>query len=301
MHSGLGPSDQLQRFNIPVVQHIPAVGQGLRDHMFVPVVHKRTETSTARAAFYGDDAAMAAGLEQWRRDGTGPWSRFACETGIGYFKLDAIGGSAEFRDLPPAEQRLLSSPTVPHVEYITHFPAHWFLPDFPREHLSYSCLMAFLYNAQSRGEVTLQSADPDAPLRFDPKFLAHPFDRRAAIESLRALLGVAATETYRRDTLSLLAGPASGSDDDLLAYWRANIASSWHMAGTLRMGRAGERDAVVDRDFRVLGVAGLRVADMSVAPVLPSCHIQAVAYVTGMACADKLVAEYGLDRELGML
>jgi choline dehydrogenase-like flavoprotein len=33
----------------------------------------------------------------------------------------------------------------------------------------------------------------------------------------------------------------------------------------------------VDGEFRVMGVEGLRVADMSVVPVLPSCHVQAVA------------------------
>jgi choline dehydrogenase-like flavoprotein len=64
MHSGLGPADQLRKFDIPVVQDVPAVGQGLRDHMFVPLVYKRTETSTARASFYGDEEAMAAALQQ---------------------------------------------------------------------------------------------------------------------------------------------------------------------------------------------------------------------------------------------
>lgn len=42
----------------------------------------------------------------------------------------------------------------------------------------------------------------------------------------------------------------------------------WHMSGTVKMGRPGEADACVDRDCRVAGVRGLRVVDMSVAPLL---------------------------------
>lgn len=35
------------------------------------------------------------------------------------------------------------------------------------------------------------------------------------------------------------------------------------------MGKPGEPDACVDKDFRVMGVQGLRVVDMSVAPLMP--------------------------------
>ncbi|KAK9770520.1 hypothetical protein SCAR479_12791 [Seiridium cardinale] len=297
MHSGLGPADQLRKFNIPVKQNIPALGQGLRDHMFSPLVFTRKAGSTSRSAFYGDEKIMQAALEQWKKDGTGPWAKYACETGIGYFKLDTITSSPEFEALPAEEKRYLQSATVPHMEVITHFPMHWFIPNFQKQDLDYSCLLAFLYNAQSRGEVTLQSSDPDVPLLFDPKFLAHPYDRRAAIESLRAILKVANSEAYSKDSIAQLVGPASDSDEDLLEYWKQTISSSWHMTGTLKMGQEGDKDkdAVVDPDFKLFGVQGLRVADMSVVPVLVSAHIQATAYVTGMTCAEKLVAEYSLS------
>ena len=35
------------------------------------------------------------------------------------------------------------------------------------------------------------------------------------------------------------------------------------------MGKPGEANACVDKDFRVTGVRGLRVVDMSVAPFMP--------------------------------
>lgn len=42
----------------------------------------------------------------------------------------------------------------------------------------------------------------------------------------------------------------------------------WHMCGTAKMGKPAEPDTCVDKDFRVLGVQGLRVVDMSVAPLM---------------------------------
>ncbi|KAL2132775.1 hypothetical protein VTI74DRAFT_3399 [Chaetomium olivicolor] len=295
MHSGIGPKEQLEQYNIPVVQPSPAIGQGLRDHAFCPLVYTRTENSTGRSGFYGDQVVMDAALEEWKKHGTGPWTKFATEMGIGFFKLEGLTSSPEFKSLPPDVQRYLNSETVPHTEIFTHFPIHWFLPGFRNEDLSYSCLLVFLYNAQSRGTVRLQSSDPNVPLLFDPKFLEHPFDRRSAIESLREALRFTRTEAYAKDTVSTIAAPKSDSDEDLLDYWAQTIGSSWHMTGTVKMGKPGDADAAVDKDFRVIGIEGLRVADMSVVPVLASCHVQAVAYITGATCAEKLVKEYGLE------
>ena len=46
-------------------------------------------------------------------------------------------------------------------------------------------------------------------------------------------------------------------------------ASMWHMCGTVKMGKTGERETCVDNHFRVAGLHGLRVVDLSVAPFLP--------------------------------
>jgi len=91
--------------------------------------------------------------------------------------------------------------------------------------------------------------------------------------------------------------PASDSDEDILEYWKANLFSVWHMAGTVKMGRQDNagKEAAVDSRFRVFGIEKLRVADMSVVPVITNNHTQATAYVTGATCAEVLKAEYKLD------
>ena len=60
------------------------------------------------------------------------------------------------------------------------------------------------------------------------------------------------------------------ADENMLAqHVRANVAGTFHVSGTCRMGAPDDRDAVVDPAGRVIGVGGLRVADASVMPVVP--------------------------------
>jgi len=134
MHSGVGPSDQLQKYNIPVVMDMPALGRGLRDHILTPLLHKRTVASgSKKGEFYGDQAAMDAAMEEWKKDGSGPWAKFGCGMGIGFFKLGkSLMSFPEFTELPAAEQKHLLRETIPHYELATHFPIHMAIPGLSR-------------------------------------------------------------------------------------------------------------------------------------------------------------------------
>ncbi|KAJ5963475.1 oxidoreductase [Penicillium vulpinum] len=294
MHSGIGPAEELRKFGIPVIHDLPAVGQGLRDHHFAPLIVKRNPQTNDRNAFYQDPRAMEAAINQWQKDGTGPWARHGCQLGIGWFKSDKITSSEEFKALPPSIQDAMNRETIPHYEIISHFPVHFMFPQLLQDY-SYICLAAFLMNGQSVGEVRLQSSDPDKPLSFNPKFLEHPYDRRACIETYRHLLDLTKHPSFAKDTVSTIMAPASESDEDILEFWKNNLSSSWHMVGTVKMGREGSSNAAVDNRFRVFGVENLRVADLSVVPVLTNNHTQATAYATGATCADVLIREYGLN------
>ncbi|KAJ5499447.1 Glucose-methanol-choline oxidoreductase [Penicillium expansum] len=250
MHSGIGPAADLEKFNIPVVNDLPAVGQGLRDHYFVPLILARNPDTNDRNSFFQDPAAMEAAMKQWEDDNTGPWTRYSCQIGCGWFKSDRITSTPEFKALPASVQEFMNRETIPHYEIITHMPIHFMMPDMFKDY-SYIGLAAFMMNEQSRGEVRLQSSDPDVPLLFNPRFLEDPFDRRACIEIYRHLLEVSRQESFAKDTISTLIGPASDSDEDILQFWKNFLSSSWHMTGTMKMGKAGASDAAVDTHFRV--------------------------------------------------
>ncbi|KAL4862383.1 hypothetical protein BDV12DRAFT_178883, partial [Aspergillus spectabilis] len=294
MHSGLGPADQLTKFNIPVVKDIPAIGQNLQDHALAPVMFLRSPSTNTRNAFFGDESAKAAALEQWHKDKTGPWTLHNAQLMVGWLKSDTISASKEFANLPEEAKDILNRPTIPHYEICSHFPIHEIVPEWGTE-FSYLCFLAFLMNGQSRGEVTLQSSDPSVPLLFNPNFLAHEYDRRVSIEVMRELLAVTEREAFKKDTVALMLGPNSNSDEDILEHWKNVVGSSWHMTGTVKMGKKEDKDAVVDTKFGFRGVQGLRIADMSVLPRLTTGHTQAAAYVTGITAADVLIGKYGLD------
>jgi choline dehydrogenase-like flavoprotein len=147
-------------------------------------------------------------------------------------------------------------------------------------------------NPQSRGSVTLQSFDPSTPPLIDPHFLTHPFDRRVMIDGLREVMRIQRAPVFASRTLKTL-GPASDSDEDIWEHVKRNVRSSWHMSCTAVMGKNAEEGAVVDSRFRVFGVEGLRVVDLSVCPFVVNAHTQSVAYVVGEIGAEVLAEEYG--------
>jgi 5-(hydroxymethyl)furfural/furfural oxidase len=75
-------------------------------------------------------------------------------------------------------------------------------------------------------------------------------------------------------------------EHQLAEHVRTNVAGTFHVSGTCRMGAADDRDAVVDTEGRVIGVGGLRVADASVMPVVPRANTN----IPTVMVAEKLAA-----------
>ena len=69
-------------------------------------------------------------------------------------------------------------------------------------------------------------------------------------------------------------------------YILSNIGTSYHPAGTCKMGPANDANAVVDEKLRVRGVTGLRVADASIMPLIIGGNTNAPAMMIGERCAD---------------
>jgi len=76
------------------------------------------------------------------------------------------------------------------------------------------------------------------------------------------------------------------SDEDILSYVRNTGQTTWHASSTCKMGKEGDREAVVDGRGRVFGVKGLRLVDASVFPFgLPS-NPQGTLYALAEKIAD---------------
>ena len=265
MHSGIGPVDDLKNFSIPIVKANDNVGAHLKDHQHVWLSALQKTPTDFRTEYYKSKELQAAARAQWEKDGTGPLSEYATTLAVAFEKLPHLAETAEFQDLPKEQQEHLLAPTVPHYEYLVNTPwlPHFLDPDNAVAGLSTAVL---LLNQRSTGTVKLQSSDPRQPLIFDPNCFSDPFDRRVAVDAMKEVLKIMRSPQYMEDIASIQ-GPKSDSDEDILAYWRANCESTWHMMGTARMGK-DDSEAVVDKDLRVFGVEKLRVADMSIIPVV---------------------------------
>jgi choline dehydrogenase len=176
----------------------------------------------------------------------------------------------------------LRSPLADGIPDLHIFPI---LRDTPR---SAFLLAAAVMVPDSRGAVRLASADPGAPPLVDPGFLTDHRD----LERLAAGLAMArdATAGAAFAALSITeAAPGPGTRDpgDVRAWISRAVGSYFHPAGTCRMGTGP--DAVTDSRLRVHGIAGLRIADASVMPVIPNAPPHATVLAIAEKAADLII------------
>ena len=151
---------------------------------------------------------------------------------------------------------------------------------------------------ESRGRVSLASADPYADPSICMNFLSTEEDRRAVREGVRILRNVvaqAAFDPYRGD--EIMPGPAVEDDAAIDAFIREKGETIYHPVGTCRMGRADDPLAVVDNDCRVIGIAGLRVVDASVIPTLIGGNTNAPTIMIAEKIADVIRGRVALAAE----
>ena len=140
---------------------------------------------------------------------------------------------------------------------------------------------------ESRGTITLRSADPAEPPRIQPNYLESSADRRtmvAGVRIVRDVIGQPALAPYRGRELA--PGEAVRTDEDIVAWLRSSAMTTFHPVGTCKMGI--DSMAVVDARLRVHGIEGLRVADASVMPVITSGNTNAPAIMIGEKAAEFL-------------
>ncbi|SHG73175.1 mycofactocin dehydrogenase MftG [Geodermatophilus nigrescens] len=154
-------------------------------------------------------------------------------------------------------------------------------------------LAAGLYRGESRGRLALASADPAAAPRIEHRYLATAADRRRLREAVR-LAGALLRTRALAPLVTARPGPDDAvlADDDALDGWvRAALATAVHLTGGARMGPDGDPGAVVDQHLRVRGVEGLRVADTSVLPEVPTRGPAASAVMVGERAAELLTGQ----------
>jgi choline dehydrogenase len=268
MLSGIGPAAALQVLGIAPVLDLPDVGRHLQDHLQARVVFRCTRPITIndkRRTPWGN-AGMALQFALARR---GPLTISA-------------GTSGAFARTQPGS----ASPDVQfHFLPFSADKPGTVLHPFPGFTISVCQL-----RPESRGTITLASADPAAPPAIRANYLSAETDRRVMTDGLLLLRRIAATTAMAPYIAEeYLPGPSATGPEALLAHVRQTGTTIYHPTSTCRMG--GDPASVVDPALRVRGVEGLRVADASIMPTVVSGNTNAACIMIGEKAAELIRAE----------
>jgi choline dehydrogenase len=140
---------------------------------------------------------------------------------------------------------------------------------------------------RSRGFVHASSRDIQADPVIQPAYLSDELDQQVAVDGLKAvrrLLKAPALQPYY--VSELLPGPYVEDDRDCLEYARTTGLTGHHVCGSCKMGPRRERMAVVDHELRVHGLEGLRIADASIMPSVPSANTSAAVFMIAEKASD---------------
>ena len=170
-------------------------------------------------------------------------------------------------------------------------------------------------NPISRGSVKLHSADWYEPPVVDINYLHSRDDVEVLLWAIKRVRQIAAVGPLNSTLVRELMPGLDNSDDELRDYvlcgakeYRGehvvcNVDQRvlGHLAGTAQMGDPYvDAWAVVDRHLRLIGVEGLRVADASIMPVLPSGNTHATCMMIAERAADfLLLAAKGREKGRG--
>ena len=274
MCSGIGPGANLQALGIGVQRDLPGVGQNLIEHPRMMLQYRaKPGVPTFVQQLRLDRATLSA--INWALRGKGP------------FATHVTSGTILLRTRPELDRpdvQLLCNPV--------RLDAGLWFPGFKKPQEPSFYVTVCLLHQKSRGRVSLQSARvQDAP-RIAFKLFSHPDDLATTRAALRAARHIYAQKPMA-DLIEAETIPGADvkSDDALDAQIRALGGITHHPVGTCAMGLDAQSGAVVDARLRVHGVAGLRVADASIMPSMPSGNTNAGTVMIGEKAADMILQD----------
>jgi choline dehydrogenase len=265
MLSGIGPAASLRAHGIKARVDLPGVGENLSEHVRAGFQFTTREPVSFLRELRVDRAALS--LARWWLFGTG------------VFATQISSCNVVIRTLPD-----LAQPDIQIMCNPVRMDAKLWWPWLGRQaHLITAD--AVVLHPQSRGRVTLRSADAAAKPRIAFNCLAHPDDLATLRRGLRAARHIYSTPP-QADLIDAEVSPGAHvtSDADLDAHIRATAGVTQHPVGTCSMAAGPGR--VVDAALRVLGVDGLRVVDASIMPTVPGGNTYGAVLMIAERAAD---------------
>ncbi|KAH8701029.1 choline dehydrogenase [Talaromyces proteolyticus] len=274
MLSGVGPAAHLEALNIPVVHDSPMVGQNLMDHHYAQLVFEAAPSMGTVWQFTGNTTGEQLAEAQYKANGGGLLG-LADGNVFGAIRLpdSVFTGLGSYHTSLPADR--------------PHFIYEYSTVPFQTQYQSRSVITPFmaLVQPEGRGNVTLATSDyRDYPI-INAAYWSTPADKAAilyAYKDYRALIGSPELKQYIPS--ELFPGANVTSDEDIWSAIQQTSGSFHHPMGTVAIG------SVLDENWRVRGVEGLRVIGSPAAPKIITCHTMATSYAMGYRAAQDIIA-----------
>lgn len=284
MLSGIGDPEELARHKIDVEVALPGVGKNLQDRYEVGIVHQmrgdfevlRDASLVGKAAHFAtrDDPNFAEWL-----NGRGLYATNGAVIAI--LKRSSHGQ-------PDPDLYLFAIPS--------HFSGY--RPGYSKragEKNKFTWVILKGHTRNTGGRVLLNSSDPRDP----PDINFHYFDEgsdRSQDDLDAVVAGIEFVRKMTARTAGLLdekiPGPAVQSRAELEQFVKDN-AWGHHACGTCRIGAGDDAQGVLDGQFRVRGVRGLRVVDASVFPRIPGLFILSAVYMIAEKASEVILRSRG--------
>jgi choline dehydrogenase len=283
--SGIGPAAELSSFNIPVIVDLPGVGTNLQDRYETSVIGKADSdfTITKDCTFLRSSPDKC--LTDWQNNPTGDRGTYATN-GIAIAIVKKSSTASGDPDL-----LITGGPAF----FTGYYPGYSADALADARHWAWITLKA--HSRNNAGTVTLKSADPrDTPVINFNSFDTGVTADGAADKDLQAV--VEGMEFSRKifDKLIPLGGsftevwPGSSVTGTKLSDFVKNESWGHHASCTCPIGADGDVNAVLDSNFKVRGVDGLRVVDASVFPKIPGFYVAVPVYMISEKAADVIIA-----------
>jgi choline dehydrogenase len=144
---------------------------------------------------------------------------------------------------------------------------------------------------RSRGSVHLRSSDPSSPPIIKPNYLSNESDVKDLLEGVKILRKLVKTESFRPVIgEEFRPGPQCQTDEQMIQHIKDTVWTVFHPSSTCRMG-PDPKSNVVDRNLKVYGIEGLRVADASIFPSLVCGNINAATIMVGEKASDLILKD----------
>jgi len=268
MLSGIGDPADLEAHGIASRVALPGVGKNLQDHVSVILMYRRREPGPFHRMMRVD----RIGRELCR----------AYLFGKG-FAADVPGGITAFLKSRPG----IALPDIQFLFTAAPLGAWPYFEPFKKPFDDgFACRIVMLH-PESRGTVSLISADPTAAPRIKQNFLSIDADWQTLRRGVRMAREIAVQGALEPFIAAEIApGAAKTADADIDDHIRNTSITVHHPLGTCRMGPDADDMAVVDPALRLRGVSGLRVVDASVMPDLITGNINAAVVMIAEKAAD---------------